>query len=704
MNISHTFIERPIATSLLMAAIALFGGVAYRQLGVSDLPNVDFPTLLVTAALPGASPETMAAAVATPLENQFSTIAGLNSMSSSNSLGNTQITLEFDLARKLDGAAVDVQAAITQATRLLPQGMPTPPTFTKVNPADQPILYIALTSPTLPLWTLDEYAETRIAQRISMISGVAQVQVLGAQKYAVHVQMDPHALASRQIGINEIESALKNWNVNLPTGAIIGPQRAFTLQASGQLMSAAAYRPVVVAYRSGSPVRLEELGNVIDSVEDDKTASWYYTHHGSSRAIVLAIQRQPGTNTIEVTDGVKHLIPLFKSELPASVNMDILYDRSDTIRESFNDVKFTMLLTLGLVVGVIFLFLRNISATTIPSLALPFSIVGTFAVMYLLNYSLDNLSMMALILSIGFVVDDAIVMLENIVPHMELGEEPLLASLKGSGEIGFTIVSMTLSLAAVFIPVLFLGGVLGRLFKEFAVTITAAILISGVVSVTLTPMLCSRFLKAASDEKRGWFYTVTEKFFDGMLHAYDVTLKMALRHRVLMMLSFVLVLGATMYMFVKIPKGFIPDQDTDQLTVITEAAQGTSYYQMVGYEQEIAQAVAADANVDSLMASVGGTTASNLGGPNYGQLVVHLKRRNQRKTGVEDVANDVAIRTPQVNVDIDRDKAGAMGVNANLIENALYDAYGPRWVSTIYGSINEYKVLLELEPIYQTEP
>ncbi len=771
MNISQTFIERPIATSLLMAAIALFGSVAYRSLAVSDLPNVDFPTLLVTAALPGASPETMAAAVATPLENQFSTIAGLNSMSSSNSLGNTQITLEFDLARRLDGAAVDVQAAITQASRLLPQGMPTPPTFTKVNPADQPILYLALTSPTLPLWTLDEYAETRIAQRISMISGVAQVQVLGAQKYAVHVQMDPHALASRQIGINEIETALKTWNVNLPTGSIIGPQRAFTLQASGQLLNAEQYKPVVVAYRNASPVRLDELGTVLDSVEDDKTASWFYKDKFHSRAIILAIQRQPGTNTIAVTDGVKNLIPTFRNELPPSVQMDILYDRSDTIRESFGDVKFTMVLTLGLVVMVIFLFLRNVSATIIPSLALPFSIIGTFAVMYLLDYSLDNLSMMALILSIGFVVDDAIVMLENIVRHIEMGEQPLLASLKGSNEIGFTIVSMTLSLAAVFIPVLFLGGVLGRLFKEFAVTITVAILISGVVSVTLTPMLCSRFLKSAHEEKRGWFYNTTEKFFDGMLHTYDVTLRMALRHRVLMMVSFVVVLAATGYMFVTIPKGFIPDQDTDQLSVITEAAQGTSYYQMVDYVQEIAKTVADDPNVESLMASVGGTTASNMGGPNYGQLVIHLKPRTTRALGVndiikelrpkldafagmkiylqnpptiriggqvtkslyqfsmqtpdkpelyaqteklteeiakipgvEDVTNDVAVVTPQVNVTIDRDKAGAMGVNANLIENALYDAYGPRWVSTIYGSINEYKVLLELEPRYQRDP
>ncbi len=420
MNFSETFIRRPIATSLLMAAIALFGVVAYRALPVSDLPNVDFPTLLVTASLPGASPETMSSAVATPLENQFSTIAGLEQMTSMNSLGSTQITLEFALTREHDGAAVDVQAAITQAARLLPQGMPTPPTFTKVNPADQPIIYLVLTSKQVPLWTLDEYAETRVAQRISMSSGVAQVQVLGQQKYAVHVQMDPHAMASHQVGINEVEAALKTWNVNLPTGQITGPQRAFTLQASGQLMSAAQYRPMVVAYRNGAPVRLQDLGDIVDGVQDRYTASWFETKDDSQRAIVLGIQRQPGTNTMEVTDNIKRLFLLFKQELPPTVQMDILYDRSDTIRESYKDVQFTMLLTLGLVIAVIFLFLRNVSATIIPSLALPFSIIGTFTVMYLLKYSLDNLSMMALILSVGFVVDDAIVMLENIFRHMEM--------------------------------------------------------------------------------------------------------------------------------------------------------------------------------------------------------------------------------------------------------------------------------------------
>ncbi len=771
MNISEGFIHRPIATSLLMLAIAMFGMVAYRSLPVSDLPNVDFPTLLVTAALPGASPETMASAVATPLENQFSMIAGLESMTSVNSLGNTQVTLEFALSRQLDGAAVDVQAAITQASRLLPQGMPTPPTFTKVNPADQPILYLALTSPSVPLWTLDEYAQTRIAQRISMVTGVAQVQVLGAQKYAVHAQMDPQALATRQIGINEVEAALKNWNVNLPTGAIVGPKRAFTLQASGQLMSAAQYRSLVVAYRKGSPVRLEELGKVIDSVEDDKTASWFYNEKGGERAIVLAIQRQPGTNTIEVTDNVKKLLPLFKQELPPSVMMNVLYDRSETIRESFNDVKFTMALTLGLVVMVIFLFLRNVSATVIPSLALPFSIIGTFAIMYLLNYSLDNLSMMALILSIGFVVDDAIVMLENIVRHMEMGEGPMQAALEGSREIGFTIVSMTVSLAAVFIPVLFMGGILGRLFKEFAVTICVAILISGVVSVTLTPMLCSRFLKPPRDQRRGWFYHSTERFFDGMLRLYDRSLQWVLRYRPVTMAIFVVVLVATAWMFIQVPKGFIPAQDTDQMIAVTEAQQGTSYYQMVQAQGEIADLIRQDPNVDALVSTVGGTAASTLGGPNYGEMVIHLKPRSERPLlvdqiieelrpklagfpgmrvflqnpptiqiggqvtkslyqfsmhspdkeelyplsqkllaevmkleGVRDVTSDLQIESPQVKVNIDRDKAAAMQVSPSQIENAFYDAFGPRWVSTIYAAVNEYKVLLELEPRYQMDP
>jgi hydrophobic/amphiphilic exporter-1 (mainly G- bacteria), HAE1 family len=773
VNISEGFIKRPIATSLLMAAIALFGLVAYRSLPVSDLPNVDFPTLLVTAQLPGASPETMGASVATPLENQFSMIAGLESMTSVNSLGSTQITLEFDLNRSLDGAAVDVQGAITQAARLLPQGMPTPPTFTKVNPADQPILYLVITSTTVPPWTLDEYAETRIAQRISMVSGVAQVQVLGSQKYAVHAQLDPHALAARQIGINEVEAALRAWNVNTPTGSIIGPHKSYTLQATGQLMSADEYKNMTVAYRNGAPVRLGELGTIKDGVEDERTASWFYTHEGEQRAITLGIQRQPGTNTIAVADAVKALLPQFKIELPSSIHMDVLYDRSDTIRESYRDVQFTMLLTLALVIMVIFVFLRNVWATVIPSLALPFSIIGTFAVMYMLDYSLDNLSMMALILSVGFVVDDAIVMLENIYRHVEMGEDPLTASLVGSREIGFTIVSMTLSLAAVFIPVLFMGGVLGRLFREFSVTICVAILISGVVSVTLTPMLCSLFLKKPHHrgEKTSKFGTVTEKGFDAMLRGYDRTLQIVLRHRPATMVAFLVVLVLTAALFVIVPKGFIPDQDTDQIAVTTEAAQGTSYDKLVEYQGRVADIIRQDPNVEGLVSTIGGSAAATLGGPNLGQIVVHLKPRGDRKElatdiiaklrpqiaevpgievymqnpptvriggqvskslyqysmqspnreelyeasrqlrkalqdvpGIEDLTSDLEITSPQVNVEIDRDKAAALGVTANQIENAFYDAYGPRWVSTIYAPVNEYKVLLELAPEFQADP
>src|SRR4051812_45134056 len=755
-----------------MAAIALFGLVAYRSLPVSDLPNVDFPTLLVTAQLPGASPETMGASVATPLENQFSMIAGLESMTSVNSLGSTLVTLEFDLNRSLDGASIDVQSAITQASRLLPQGMPTPPTFTKVNPADQPVLYLVITSTTLPPWTLDEYAQTRIAQRISMVNGVAQVQVLGSQKYAVHVQLDPHALAARQIGINEVETQLRNWNSNVPSGTLVGPHKSFTLQATGQLMNAEQYKDMIVSYRNGAPVRLRELGTVVDGVEDQRTASWFYTQEGERRGITLGIQRQPGTNTIAVADAVKALLPQFRAELPTSIHMDVLYDRSDTIRESYRDVQFTMLLTLALVIMVIFVFLRNVWATVIPSLALPFSIIGTFAVMYMLGYSLDNLSMMALILSVGFVVDDAIVMLENIYRHVEMGEDPLTASLVGSREIGFTIVSMTVSLAAVFIPVLFMGGVLGRLFREFSVTICVAILISGVVSVTLTPMLCSLFLKKPSSHGGGSkFGKVTEQGFDSLLRGYDRALQVVLRHRPATMAAFVAVLILTGVLFVLVPKGFIPEQDTDQIAVTTEAAQGTSYDKLVEYQDKVANIIRENPNVEGLVSTIGGSAAATLGGPNLGQIVVHLKPRGERKElagdiiaalrpqiaqivgmdvymqnpptvriggqvskslyqfsmqspnreelykasrslkkaltelkGIEDLTSDLEISSPQVNVEIDRDKAAALGVTANQIESAFYDAYGPRWVSTIYAPVNEYKVLLELAPQFQNDP
>src|SRR5215467_10773564 len=760
MNVSDIFIRKPVATSLLMFAIALFGAIAYRTLGVSDLPNIDFPTILVSASLPGANPDTMASAVATPLERQFTTIAGLDSMTSTNSVGSTSITLQFNLSRNLDGAAMDVQAALTQAAPLLPAGMPSPPSFRKVNPADQPILFMAMMSRTLPPWTLDEYAETTVAQRLSMLPGVAQVQIFGSQKYAVRVQLDPQKLAVKQIGINEVESALQKWNVNIPTGTMYGPDRSFTILANGQLTSASEFRNLVVTERDGSPVHLSELGSVIDSVEDDKSASWFYTPQETRRAISVAIQRQPGANTVEVANAVKAMLPNLRQQIPQSVNMEILYDRSQSINDSFDDVKFTMLLSLGLVVMVIFLFLRNLPATTIPSLALPFSIVGTFAVMTVMGYTLDNLSMMALILSIGFVVDDAIVMLENIVRHIEMGERPLAAALKGSGEIGFTIVSMTLSLAAVFIPVLFMGGVLGRLFKEFAVTICVAILISGVVSVTLTPMLCSRFLKVAGHRQPGRFYRATEKVFDGMLDVYDHSLQFVLRHRASTLAISLVVLVATGVLFVRIPKGFIPDSDNDQLLVQTEAEQGISFDQMSKDQQQIADIFRKDPSIIAFYSGVSVSNPAN-GGPNFGRMFAHLKPRAQRDSldtimarlrkqfaglpymrtylqnpptiriggqvstslyqytledpdtnelyaaaeklrvemaqlpGLTDVISDLQLQSPQLNVSIDRDKAAALGVSAQQIENALFDAYGPRWISTIYAPTNQYRVMLD---------
>ncbi len=765
MNISEIFIRRPIATSLVMLAIAMFGVVAYRALPVSDMPTVDFPTISVFAGLPGGNPSTMASAVATPLERQFTTIAGLDDMSSSNTQGSTSITLQFDLSRDIDGAAVDVQTAIAEAMPLLPAGMPSPPSFRKSNPADSPIMMFLLTSSTLPLWNLDEYAETLIAQRISMVTGVAQVNVWGSTKYAVRVQVDPEKLAARQIGLNEVDYALRRWNVNMPTGTLYGPHQAVNIQATGQLMDAEAFRPVVVAYRNGSPVRLEDLATVKDSVTDDKNASWFYTKTSNPRSIGLAVMRQPGTNVIEVTDRIKQLLPMFENILPPSVQLRMRLDRSVNIREAFNDIQATMAVTLGLVIAVIFIFLRNTSATLIPSMALPLSIVGTFSIMYLLSYSLDNMSLMALLLCIGFVVDDAIVMLENIVRHMEKGEKPMQAALNGSKEIGFTIVSMTLSLAAVFIPVLFMAGILGRLFREFAVTITVAILISGLVSITLTPMLCSRFLRPLGEGSKGVFYRSTEKFFDGMRHVYEISLTWVLRHRPVMVAIFFAVLLATGYLYVIVPKGFIPDTDNDQLMVMTESAQGTSFYQMAEYQQRVSDIVRNDPNVESVMSSCGG---SGWGSANTGRMFVQLRPRRQRSLTVNqvveelrpkvsrfpgfrvfmtipqalriggrmskssydftvqgpdtdelyrqaqrlerevaqlpelvDVTSDMQIKTPQVNVDFDRDKAAALNLNAMQIQSALYDAFGPQWSSTIYGATDQYRVLLEILPKFQ---
>ena len=764
MNLAELFIRRPVATTLVMAAILIGGVAGYRLLPVSDLPNVDFPTILVSASLPGANPETMASAVATPLERQFSTIAGLDSMSSVNALGVTQVTLQFNLTRDIDAAAQDVQAAIAKTASQLPPSMPTPPTYQKVNPADQPILYLSLNSPTLPLSAVDEYAETLIAQRVSMVSGVAQVGVFGSQKYAVRIQVDPDLLATRGIGIDEVSAAVQNGNVNLPTGTLWGRHQALTVEANGQLTEAAGYRPLIVAYRNGSPVRLQDLGRVLDSVENDKVASWYQ----DKRSIVLAVQRQPGTNTVEVVDSIKQLLPTFRAQMPASVNLDVLFDRSLSIRDSVGDVKFTLVLTMGLVILVIFVFLRTLSATLIPSLALPMSIVGTFGVMVLLDYTLDNLSLMALTLSVGFVVDDAIVMLENIVRHMEMGEPPLEAALRGSREIGFTILSMTLSLAAVFLPVLFMGGLVGRLLHEFAVTITAAILVSGFVSLTLTPMLCSRFLRPPAEQHHGRLYSASERAFQALFTAYKTSLDVVLRHRRATLVLSGALLVATAGLFVVIPKGFLPSEDTGQIFGLTEAAQGISFESMGRHQQALAAVVAQDPNVDSFSSSIGASGSTAAG--NQGRMFIRLKDRRERRLsadeviqelrvkaaaipgiriflqnpppiriggqltkslyqltlqgpdtddlyrrstqleaklrelpGLQDVTSDLQIRNPQVDVSIDRDRALALGVSAQQIEDALFSSFGNRWISTIYAPTNEYRVLLELVPERQRE-
>jgi hydrophobic/amphiphilic exporter-1 (mainly G- bacteria), HAE1 family len=766
MNLSEIFIRRPIMTTLVMAAILLFGVFGFHLLPVSDLPSVDFPTIQVSASLPGASPSTMASSVATPLEKQFSTIAGVDSMTSVSALGLSQITIQFTLDRNIDGAAQDVQAAMTRAAKQLPPNLPSPPTYQKVNPADTPILFLAMSSGTLPLSQVDDYAENLVAQRLSMVNGVAQVGVFGPQQYAVRIQVDPNKLAAYGLGIDTVEQAIEAGNVNQPLGTLYGPHQAYTIQANGQLKNAAQFRPLIVAYRNGNPVRLQEVANVTDSVQNDKVAAWF----GNTRGIVLTVQRQPGVNTVAVVDEIKKQLPKLRAAIPAAVNIDLLFDRSQSIRQSVSDVENTLMLTVALVILVIFIFLRNISATVIPSLALPMSIVGTFAAMKLCGFSLDNLSLMALTLSVGFVVDDAIVMLENIVRHMENGEAPLAAALRGAREISFTIISMTLSLSAVFIPVLFMSGLLGRLLHEFAVTIICAVLISGFVSLSLTPMMCSRFVHSVREEKHGWLYNWFENFFDGLRSLYLRTLRTALIHRRLTLGIALATFVATIFLFTWIPKGFFPDEDTNQIFCITEASQDISFDAMKEHQQKAAAIVAANPNVAAFMSSVGvgGSTVSG----NQGRIFMRLKPRRQRQQNVteiiqdlrrqfaqipglnvypqnpplirvggsltkalyqfslqdtdtqelfqrapelmkkiaeqknifQDVTSDLLLANPQVVVDIDRDKASALGVTAEQIENGLYDAFGERQASTIYGDLAEYWVVFEVLPKYQRNP
>jgi HAE1 family hydrophobic/amphiphilic exporter-1 len=759
MNFASTFIHRPVATTLLVTTILIFGVMGYRLLPVSDLPTVDYPTIQVNANLPGASPETMASSVATPLEKQFSTIAGITSIISSNGLGNTNITLQFDLSRDIDSAAQDVQSMIARAARSLPPGMPSPPSYQKVNPADQPVLFLTLSSDTMPLSLVDQYAESVLAQRLSMVSGVAGVNVFGAQKFAVRIDVDPTQLAARQIGIDQVAQAVASANVNRPTGTLYGPQRNFVVQTSGQLMLAEEYRPIPVAYRNGSPVRLSEVANVYDGVENPRNASWF----NGTPTIYLAIARQPGTNTVQVVDAIKALLPELQAQLPAALQLAIRSDRSVSIRESVHDVKFTLILTVFLVVMVIFLFLRNLSATIIPSLALPFSIVGTFGVMWAFGYSIDNLSLMALTLSVGFVVDDAIVMLENIVRHMEMGKPRLQAALDGSKEIAFTIVSMTLSLAAVFIPILFMGGIVGRLMHEFAVTIAAAILVSGLVSLTLTPMLCSRFLKPPHAVRHGRLYNAIERVFDSWLRSYGWTLKQTIHFKGATMVVSALLLAGTVYLFRIVPTGFIPSVDTGQLSGQIETIQGIGFDAMVAHQREIMAILASDPNVSSFTANVGGFGGGRLNVDlkprdqrllTADQVIVELRPKFARVPGVRvvlsnppairiggmqsraqyqfslqdpdteelyrvapgfeaalrnvpgllDVTSDLQIRNPELSVNLDREQIAALGLTVDQVESALSSAYGSRQISQIFAPNDEYQVIMQVAPEYQQDP
>ena len=759
MNLSLLFIQRPIMTVLVCFAIVLFGAVAFRALPVAALPSVDYPTIEVNAALPGASPETMASTVATPLEREFSTIAGIQQMSSTNSQGGTSITVQFSLDRSIDAAAQDVQAHIASAGGRLPPSMPRPPSYQKVNPAEQAVLYLSLTSDSLPLYTVTEYADIMLAQRISMVGGVSRVQVFGQQKYAVRVQVDPDKLAAHNIGIDEVQRAISSSNTNLPTGQLNGEKQAFTIESSGTLSKAADYRPIIVAWRNGTPVRLEQLGNVVDGVENDKLIAWM----NDARGVILAINRQPGTNTVEVVDNVRRLLPQFQRELPPSVHLAVAFDVSRSIRNSIRDVEFTLLLTVCIVILVIFLFLRNVSATLIPGAAVPFSIVGTFAVMYLLGYSLNYLSLMALTLSVGFVVDDAIVMLENIVRHMEMGESRMQAAVSAAREIGFTIISMTISLVAVFIPVLFLGGIVGRLLHEFSVTIVVAILISGFVSLSLTPMLGSRFLKSEHETRHGLLYRALEGGFDVLLRWYEWTLRIALRFSPVTLAVAVLMLVGTGYLFFTMPTGFIPSQDSGFMFGVTQGPQDISFESMARHQRAIADVVRADPNVQIVGAFViGGNQAFFFAGMkpraerllNVDQIIEELRpkvmsvpglftfmqnpppitvsgqnsasvyqltlqsaslkeiytwapqvaAKMRQLPGFVDVNSDMQINAPQVMVDMDRDRAQALGVTPQQIQEALYGAYGTREVSVIYAPANQYAVIMEVDPRYQRTP
>ncbi len=764
MNISETFVRRPIATSLLMMGILIFGIASYPLLPVSSLPTVDFPTIQVSAQLPGASPDTMASSVATPLEQQFAAIPGLAQMTSTSGLGSTSITLQFDLNRAIDGAAQDVQTAINAAGGLLPKDLPNPPTYKKTNPADRSILVYAIYSDAMPIYKVDDYAYTIIAQKISTVDGVGEVDIAGQQQYAAHIQVNPGALASRGIGLEDVRTALTAATLDEPKGNLEGPNLQLSIDTNDQLFNAQAYQNVIIAYRNGSPVRVKDVGDVIDSSQSPRTGAWYR----GERAEVLLVRRQAGANTVKVIEDIKKLMPTLRASIPPSVKIDLISDRSQTVAASIGDVEFTLALTIALVVMVIFLFLRNVWATVIPSVTVPLSLVATFAVMYVMGYSLDNLSLMGLTVAVGFVVDDAIVMIENIVRYIEEGDKPFDAAIKGAGQIGFTIISITISLCAVFIPLLFMSGIVGRLFREFAVVVTAAVMISGFISLTLTPMMCSLFLKHEEKKDRGKFYDTLERFFDWMVNGYDRGLKWVFRHQFITMLSTLGLIVLTVVLYIVVPKGFFPDQDTGFIFGQAEARQDISFEAMSKITNQFADVINQDPAVHAVVAFAGATggnasentarmmiqlkdfgdrdvsaqeviqrlrprvaqvegakfylqaaqdvtvggrmtqtqyqyTLSDTDTDELNEWAPKLQQGMQKLKELQDVATDQQIASPHATVEIDRDAAYRLGLSLSLIDETLYDAFGQRQVTTIYTPTSQYKVILEVQPGFQED-
>ena len=763
MNISAPFIERPIATALLMVGLLAAGLIAYPLLPVAALPNVNYPTLTVTAQLPGADPQTMASTVASPLELQFGEIPGLTQMTSASALGYAQITLQFELSRQIDGAVSDTLSAINAANAYLPVGLPYPPLIRKVNPADTPILVLGVTSDTLPLTVVDAYAQNILLQKLSQISGVGLVGIGGQQQPAVRVQVDPQALADRGINLEDVRAVLGEANVDLPKGTLNSPRQTFTLNTNDQLFKPDQYADLVIAYRNGSPVRIRDVGRAISAGENELIAAWF----NQKRAIILAIQRQPGANVIETVGRVKAMLPVLEASIPAAVKVNVISDRTQTIRASVADVQFTLMLIVALVVMVIFLFLRNFWATVIPAVTVPLALIGTFAVLYELGYSLDNLSLMALSIAVGFVVDDAVVEIENIVRHMEDGLSPYDAAMKGSGEIGFTVMAITFSLIAVFIPLFLMSGYVGLLFREFAIAVSVALVLSLVISRTLTPMMCAYLLKPESKE-HGWLYRVSERGFDGLLHVYEAGLKIVLRHRFIILMVMFGTIALTGYLYVIIPKGFFPQQDTGLILGQSEAAQDISFAAMQERQQALQDAIMRDPAVDTVGSAVG--AGGGLYTLNDGRVFIALKPASQREPidkviarlranlariqgitlymqpaqditigarlnktqfqytmndadpgelnlwasrflekfkaipGIVDVATDQLNTAPMLDITIKREVASSYGILPYTIDNTLDDAFGQRIVSTIYTTLQQYHVILEVDPKFQYGP